>query len=250
MAKPARGEKACPQCAEHIKAEAKVCRFCGHGFSEDELAASRARSVDANVGRVMAIGIVAIIFLIVMLHSTESPPGTGASSNAAETPSADNATSPAAKPDVPRSSWSYSKETDQLRGTSKVFASIVSDNAVEFEFPYGGGSHLTTTVRRDHHGNNIIFRISSGQFTCGIESCSGAIRLDGTKQRLLLVPPADGSSDALFAEGEAGLIAKLKKAKHIIVELPFYQSGNRQFDFTTAIPLHWPPTADDLGGSK
>jgi hypothetical protein len=26
-------EKICPKCAEHIKAAAKVCRFCGHNFS-------------------------------------------------------------------------------------------------------------------------------------------------------------------------------------------------------------------------
>jgi hypothetical protein len=26
-------EKVCPRCAEHVKAAAKVCRFCGHEFS-------------------------------------------------------------------------------------------------------------------------------------------------------------------------------------------------------------------------
>jgi len=28
-------EKKCPQCAETVKAEAKVCRFCGHSFNSD-----------------------------------------------------------------------------------------------------------------------------------------------------------------------------------------------------------------------
>lgn len=31
-ATPVASEKACPQCAEMVKAEAKVCRFCRHAF--------------------------------------------------------------------------------------------------------------------------------------------------------------------------------------------------------------------------
>ena len=31
--------KKCPQCAELVKLEAKICRFCGHQFDQDELPA-------------------------------------------------------------------------------------------------------------------------------------------------------------------------------------------------------------------
>lgn len=30
---PASDEKTCPQCAEQVKAAAKVCRYCGHSFT-------------------------------------------------------------------------------------------------------------------------------------------------------------------------------------------------------------------------
>lgn len=35
------GTKTCPDCAELIKLEARVCRYCGRGFSSEELVAAR-----------------------------------------------------------------------------------------------------------------------------------------------------------------------------------------------------------------
>jgi hypothetical protein len=41
--RPTPAPKVCPQCAEEVKYEAKVCRFCGHTFTSwSEVAAQRA----------------------------------------------------------------------------------------------------------------------------------------------------------------------------------------------------------------
>lgn len=143
------------------------------------------------------------------------------------------------------SSWTYTTDKDEVRNATNSFASITSDNKVDFDFPYNGGSSLQMTVRHDHRGDNVYFTISKGQFVCGIESCSGEMNVDGATRRLSLSTSSDGSSDTLFANGEAGIIKALKTGKKIIVELPFYQSGNQQFTFTTAKGLTWPPAKAD-----
>jgi len=43
-------EKKCPQCAEMVKAEARICRFCGHSF-EDATQSSANRSPSPAKGR-------------------------------------------------------------------------------------------------------------------------------------------------------------------------------------------------------
>lgn len=32
-----KGIKVCPMCAETVKAEARICRFCGHKFGNDDI---------------------------------------------------------------------------------------------------------------------------------------------------------------------------------------------------------------------
>jgi hypothetical protein len=149
---------------------------------------------------------------------------------------------PASEP----SDWNYSDTYDQVRGGTIYHASMDSENSANFNFPYGGGSTLSMTVRKHpSYGDDVIFAISKGQFVCHVDKCTGTINFGSGPEDLALSEPTDNSADTLFAADGNYVIERLKKAKRVVVELPFYQEGNRQFVFEMKKPLAWPPKGSE-----
>jgi len=40
--------RTCPDCAEPIRAEARVCKYCGHAFNDEDLAADALQALDSD----------------------------------------------------------------------------------------------------------------------------------------------------------------------------------------------------------
>lgn len=138
-----------------------------------------------------------------------------------------------------QSKWSYSEGRDELRDATTYQASIRSNNYVNFGFPYEGDSRLTLIIRKSPaFGRDVIFIMDNGQLMCGIYDCKYSISFDGSAENLTLAPSSDGDSKILFAKYPEAIIRKLKASDNAIVELQFYQEGNRQFKFDTA-NLEW-----------
>jgi len=241
-------EKTCSQCAEQVKLAAMVCKHCGHTFSEEEnTVAIDGNSTTKNIG----IGCLVLLVLVILVGTCtpESKDDIDADTNAAIAADAEvmlDSLSGVSDADPPEeemvlSAWRYSSRADELRGKTEHYAELVSENEARFDFPYNGGSTLRMTIRKSpQHGTDVIFRISKGQYVCGIYDCKGAISFDGKSEGLTLATPSDHSSDVLFAKYGEAIIRKLKSSDKTIVELPFYQEGNRQFTFDTK-NLKWPP---------
>lgn len=71
------------------------------------------------------------------------------------------------------------------------------------------------------------------------EGCTGTVRFDnGPAHTISFNGPADNSSDTIFIVGAKSFIAKLKKAKKVIIEKTLYEAGNPQFEFNVA-GLKW-----------
>lgn len=136
--------------------------------------------------------------------------------------------------DTPTASWSYSEDIDKVRGATSYYARSTSTNTIHQNPPYDSETSMTLTVRRaPAYGTDVILTISSGQMMCpSYEGCSGTVSFDGgSPQRISFAGPADNSSDTIFVEGAASFIAKLKKAKKLVIEKTLYEAGDAQFEF-------------------
>lgn len=116
-------EKRCPRCAEHIKADAKLCRHCNYEFSDSELVATKAK---LTRGRWLIVLSMTGLVLTVGTCMKQSPPAARSTASQA----ADAA--PAALP--------------PLEVTSRALASAYAANEVAAQEQYGSQPVLLTGV--------------------------------------------------------------------------------------------------------
>lgn len=185
------------------------------------------------VGGFFALGILAA-----MCDSEETSKAASEDSIAVESKDAEKETANSSQ-----KTWKISTSKDEMRGSTDTFASIESDNEVEFEFPYHGGSTLSIVVRESQKfGTDVYLLISDGQFIGNAFDGSNYVTIkfeDGPLQKYYFDDAADGSTNVIFLRKEKELIAKFKTAKKIMIEAPFFDSGSKQFTFTVGKPLEW-----------
>lgn len=192
----------------------------------------------------IGFGVFILIGLIANIggNSNNEKQNNGSDSAVVDSVSTDN-TSMDSQKDENLKTWDYSTNTDEMNDSKSRFASLTSDNTVEFDFPYQGGSSLTVTVRSmKKYGTDVYIKISSGQFICNEYQGTNNVRVrfdNSAPVKFTTNEPSDGSSDLLFLNNAKKFINLAKKAKTIKIEAPFFQEGNRVFTFTVDKPLEW-----------
>lgn len=172
----------------------------------------------------------------------------GACFGESETETTSNGTSDSAvatieeeKKDEPKSKWEYSESVDEMTDKKSYLAYIVSENEVDFEFPYNGGSNLLLYLRNDpQYGQNIYIKITKGQFNMDlIDGQTIKVRFDEDQAfNVKCNGPSDHSMDVLFLNGYKKVVDRLKTAKTMKVSVEFFNEGTRTFTFDVA-NLNW-----------
>lgn len=140
-------------------------------------------------------------------------------------------------------SWRYKETKDEMRNKTSYFASKTSNNTIELSFPYQGGSSITLMLRKhSEYGDDVMFTLSKGQFSCRIDGCNISVKFDdGNIEKYEVSEAESGSNDVLFLSGRKSMkkfMDKLKSAKKMVIEFPIYDYGRAQFTFDTQ-GLEW-----------
>lgn len=136
-----------------------------------------------------------------------------------------------AKPINP--SWQYNSFIDEMSSKSILMASIASINTVNFDFPYQGEQRAILRLRRHpRFGNDVMLIIERGQFNTKYDGTPVLVRFDNDEAiKFTALEPDDHSRTILFIQGFKRFMEKMKKASTIRIEAPFYNEGNRVFEF-------------------
>ncbi len=129
--------------------------------------------------------------------------------------------------------WVYQSPENEM-GEKSHMARIISTNKVDFDFPYNGGSLGSITFRKKGNDLSAMFIITKGQIDFDYEGTYARIKFDDEAPiKWQMSESSTSDSEVAFFENEKKLLERFKKSKKVVVELPFYQSGNSQFTFNT-----------------
>jgi hypothetical protein len=213
----------CKECQKEVSSSAVSCPHCG------------AKVPHGSFAKVLLIGfgilVLVSMFMGSLARNTSSPSAPPSTYSASTAP-------PVAADTTPH--WTYVTGQDAMMQKPIKYASVESINELNFGFPYQGAQHATLTLRtHPRFGKSAILRIERGQFLCGIDGCSIAVRFDaGKPQRFSVDEPSDHSTTYLFIDNYDGFLASVRKSKKVYIAAEFYQQGSPVMEFDTS-KLNW-----------
>lgn len=178
----------------------------------------------------------AALFALSCVNSTVQPhPADSTSKDSSPSTGGDIASlKRSAKEEATTSAWQYSEEEDKMTSKTSYFAAVDANELLDLKFPYNGGVTAEIMVRHRRGENNALLSISKGQFMPGTDGETIKVRFDSSKaEEFDCVGSSDDDSRYLFINSSSRFIAKLKKAKKVLVEAELFDNGLQVMEFNT-----------------
>lgn len=263
------GTRKCPKCDAVINDDAKYCPQCGNKITNGEIIQEVGNTERATDGReskerpskdveyvdkkvakdsghnnnifslILLLAAVAISVIIIAGLTNWKSPSSSTSTIDSDTIAMLDEVEPVDEGGKGQAQnhagikWEYSETKDEMTGKNSYFASIKSENYVEFDFPYNNELiYLTITLRKSpKYGTDVYVSIPEGQFMTVYET-SISVRFDNGKiRKYKCSTPSDGSTELLFVNDAKGFINKLKASSECRISTEFYQEGSPTFVF-------------------
>jgi len=131
-----------------------------------------------------------------------------------------------------KNTWQKDSSVNQM-GEKTIFMNIEANDLVFFDFPYNGGSLAQISLRKKGSWD-AMFVISKGQIDTDYDGTYIRVKFDDDAPvSWSMSETASGSREMLFFNNTSRFINKLKNSKKVVLEVPFYTEGKRQFVFNT-----------------
>ena len=148
----------------------------------------------------------------------------------------------ASMPAQTTSKWSYNETRDPDVHVTDQFADLDSDNKLSFDFPYEGGATKLTLRRETDQTQRTrvqVYLDVDGRFNCAWktgDTISVTFDTDPPVNYTCTIT-VDDQSGVLFIDNPddaAAFVNRLKTARHVTIEAPFYPDTRRRIEFSTA----------------
>jgi hypothetical protein len=127
--------------------------------------------------------------------------------------------------------WTYDTSFNKM-DEKTTFATIKSDNQVDLDFPYNGGTFAEVAIRTRGGKKEVLILVNKGQIDTDYDGTYFRVKFDDEKPyQLLMSEPESGSSNLMFVEYPSNFIKKITRHKKLVIEIPFFQMGRQQFIF-------------------
>ncbi|MDY3343755.1 hypothetical protein PG326_00605 [Riemerella anatipestifer] len=142
--------------------------------------------------------------------------------------------------EAPKSKWEYSESEDKMGDGSK-YATLKSNDILDFDFPYDGGVESSITIRKTGKVVDLMYQVTKGQIIAANSVTGGSVRVKFDDEKPFetnVIGPSDHSTETIFFQSSKKIVDKIKSSKKMVIEVEFFNEGNRQIEFDVT-GLEW-----------